>query len=202
MYWSTTWAGIWFFAQFIGRTALAFYCKNIDPAAKNIGTDLFDFAAPEIARFVSGRKNFKTAAKIVGRQPLRKLLTGSRKGTASRTIPTEFAKQISQSRRNIFYKHFSLIIPSNFRYQPFGAVSGNLGGKVPVVDDDLTSHEQEIYSITSPDENCIEFDFQKDRNYYAVLRQTYLALKMKFVKGCDYETYITKDLKKGAQIRD
>ncbi len=38
------------------------------------------------------------------------------------------------------YKHFSLIMLSNFRYQPFVAVSGNLGGKVPVVDD-----EQEIF---------------------------------------------------------
>ena len=45
---------------------------------------------------------------------------------------------------------------SNFRYQPFVAVSGNLGGKVPVVDDVLSSHEQEIYPTTSLDENCIE----------------------------------------------
>ena len=86
---------------------------------------------------------------------------------------------------------------SNFRYQPFVAVSGNLGGKVPVVDDFfLSSHEQEIYPTTSLDENCIEFEFQTDRNHYVDLRQTYLALKLKHVRGRGYETYNTKEVKK------
>ena len=61
---------------------------------------------------------------------------------------------------------------SNFRYQPFLAVSGNLGGKDPVVDDVLSSNEQEIYPTTSLDDYCIEFEFQTDRNYYVDLRQT------------------------------
>ena len=87
---------------------------------------------------------------------------------------------------------------SSFRYQPFVAVSGNLEGKVPVADDVLSSHEQEIYPTTSLDENCIEFEFQTDRNYYVDLRQTYLALKLKLVKGPVYETYNTKEVKKGA----
>ena len=73
---------------------------------------------------------------------------------------------------------------SNFRYQPFVAVSGNLGGKVLVGDDILSPHEQEIYPTTSLDENCIEFEIQTDRNYYVDLRQTCLALKLKLVKGC------------------
>ena len=94
------------------------------------------------------------------------------------------------------YKHFSLIMSSNFRYQPFVAVSGNLGGKVPVVDDVLSSHEQDIYHTTSLDENCIEFEFQTDRNYYVDLRQTYLALKLKLVRGRGYETYNTNEVKK------
>ena len=85
---------------------------------------------------------------------------------------------------------------SNFRYQPFVAVSGNHGGKVPVVDDVLSSREQEIHPTTSLDENCIEFEFQTDRNYYVDLRQTYLALKLKLVKGPGYETYNTKEVKK------
>ena len=85
---------------------------------------------------------------------------------------------------------------SNFRYQLLVAVSGNLGGKAPVVDDVLSSHEQEIYPTTSLDENCIEFEFQTDRNYYVDLRQTYLALKLKFVKGRGYETYNTNEVKK------
>ena len=80
------------------------------------------------------------------------------------------------------------------------AVSGNLGGKVPVVDDVLSPHEQEIYPNTSLDENCIEFEFQTVRNYYVDLRQTYLALKLKIVRGRGYETQYQRS-KKGAQRR-
>ena len=85
---------------------------------------------------------------------------------------------------------------NKFRYQPFVAVSGNLGGKVSIVDDVLSSHEQEIYPTTSLDENCIEFEFQTDRNYYVDLRQSFLALKLKFVKGRGYDTYESKEKKK------
>ena len=76
------------------------------------------------------------------------------------------------------------------------AVSENLGVKVPIVDNVLSSHEQEIYPTTLLDENCIEFDFQTDRNYYVDLRQSYLALKLKFVKGRGYDTYEKKEKKK------
>ena len=76
------------------------------------------------------------------------------------------------------------------------AVSGNLGGKVPIVDDVLSSHEQENYPTTSLDENCIEFEFQTDRNYYVDLRQSFLALKLKFVKGRGYDIYESKERKK------
>ena len=79
------------------------------------------------------------------------------------------------------------------------AVSGNLGVKVPIVDDVLSSHEQEIYPSTSLDENCIEFEFQRDRNYYVDLRQSFLPLKLKFVKGRGYDTYESKKKEKGAQ---
>ena len=184
-------------AQVIGRTAIPFLRKYIVPAAKRVGADLLKFAVPEIAEVVSGRKNFRTAAKSVGRETLRKQLgEGSRrKRSASRVIPTKSARQITRSRRD-FYKYFSLIMSSNFRYQPFVAVSGNLGRKVPVVDGVLSSHEQEIYPTTSVDENCIEFEFQTDRNYYFDLRQTYLVLKLKLVRGRGYETYNNKEVKK------
>ena len=76
---------------------------------------------------------------------------------------------------------------SNFRYQPFVVVAGNVGGKVPVVDDVLSSHEQEIYPTTSLDEKY-RVEFRMDRNYYVDLRQTYLASKLKLVKGRGYET--------------
>ena len=85
---------------------------------------------------------------------------------------------------------------NNFRYQSFVAVSGNLGGKVPIVDDVLSSHELEIYPTTSLDENCIEFEFQTDWSYYVDLRQSFLALKLKLVKGRGYNTYESKEEKK------
>ena len=90
-------------AQVIGRTAIPFLRKYIVRAAKRVGDGLLEFAVPEIVEIVSGRKNFKTAAKSVGRQTLRKQLgSGSRKGSASRVIPTKSAKLISRSRRDIF----------------------------------------------------------------------------------------------------
>ena len=84
----------------------------------------------------------------------------------------------------------------DFRYQPFVAVSGNPGAKVPLVDDVMSSHEQESYPTTSLRENSIEFEFQTDRNVYVGLRQTYLALKIKLVKGCGFDIYKTTEKKK------
>ena len=77
---------------------------------------------------------------------------------------------------------------NNFRYQPTVAVSGIPGVKVPVVDDDWSSHEQEIYPTTSPDENSIDFGSQTDQNVYVDLRQTYIALKIKLVKRRGFDT--------------
>ena len=119
-------------AKVIGRTAIPFLRIYIVPAAKRVGADLLEFIVPEIAEVVSGRKIFKTAAKSVGRQTLRKQLGevegsrravgsasgrelaygrqgtvggsegGSRKRTASRVFLTNSTKQISRSRRNFF----------------------------------------------------------------------------------------------------
>ena len=56
----------------IGRTAFPFLRKYIVAAAKREGADLLEFAAPETAEVVSCRNDKKTAAKILGRQTLRK----------------------------------------------------------------------------------------------------------------------------------
>ena len=55
-------------AQVFGRTSIPFLRKYIVPAAERVGADLLDFAVPEIAEVVSGRKIIKTAAKSGGRQ--------------------------------------------------------------------------------------------------------------------------------------
>ena len=90
-------------AQVIGTTAIPFLRKYIVQAAKCVGADLLEFAVPETAELDSGRKNFKTAAKNVGKQTLKKQVgEGSTKKTASRIIPTKSTKQSSRSRRGIF----------------------------------------------------------------------------------------------------
>ena len=99
-------------AQVIGRSAIPFLRKYIVPAAKRVGADLLEFTVPEIAEVVSGRKNFKAAAKSVGKQTLKKQLgegqgshrrTGNRGGgKQKRIIPTKSTKQSSRSRRDIF----------------------------------------------------------------------------------------------------
>ena len=67
-------------AQVNGRAAILFLHKYIILAAKRVGADLVEIAVPEIEEDVSGRKNFKTIAKSVGQQTLRKrLCSGSRK---------------------------------------------------------------------------------------------------------------------------
>ena len=98
--------------------------------------------------------------------------------------------------RDTFLQIFLINHVEYFSILTFVAVSGNLEWKVPVVDEVLSSHKQEIYPTTSLDKNCIEFEFQTDRNYYVDLRQRYLALKLKLVRGRGYETYNTKKVKK------
>ena len=94
-------------AQVIGRTAIPFLRKYVVPAAKRVGADLLEFAVPENAEVVSGRKNFKTAAKSVGRQTLKKQLgEGShrqiRGHKQKKIIPTKSTKHSNRSRRDIF----------------------------------------------------------------------------------------------------
>ena len=50
-------------AQVIGRTAIPFLTKYIVPAAKRVGADLLEFAVPELADVVSGKKISKLLPK-------------------------------------------------------------------------------------------------------------------------------------------
>ena len=98
-------------AQVIGRTAIPFFRKYIVLAAKRIGAEMLEFAAQQIAEVISGRKSFKSAAKSLGKQTLKKQLgEGSRRqmgGSKQRKIiPTKSTKQSSRSRRDIFTNIF------------------------------------------------------------------------------------------------
>ena len=88
-------------AQVIGGIAIPFLRKYIVPAAKRMGADLLEFALPEVGHVISGKKNFITAAKSVGRQTLRKQLGGGKQTTS---IPVKKLKRSSWSHRDTFTK--------------------------------------------------------------------------------------------------
>ena len=88
------------FPQVIGRMAIPFLRKNVVSAAECVGSYLLELAVPEVANEVSGKKNFKSAAKSEGRQTLRKQLGGGGKQKGS--LPPKSLKQNSGSRRDIF----------------------------------------------------------------------------------------------------
>ena len=136
-------------AQVIGRTAFPLSRNYFVPIAKRVGADLLDFTAPEIAGVFIGRQNFKSAAKSVEETNSEKTVEFLKK---ERNCEQSHSNKICKTNQSVakrrFFKLFSLIMTSNFLYQPFAAVSGNLGGKVPVVDDVLSSHQQGIYPTT------------------------------------------------------
>ena len=95
-------------AQTLGRTAIPaihFINKYIVPAAKRIGADLFEIAAPEIGEVVSGRKKLKSFAKDVGTKTARKQLGGGKnkyKRRTGRTISQKSRSKNSRSRKDNF----------------------------------------------------------------------------------------------------
>ena len=189
--------GLGALAQVIGKTAIHFLRKIFVPAAKRVGADLEEFAAPEIAEVLIGVKNSERAAKSVGKQTSSKHLdSGSKKRLQAESFQ-ESLQNRPVGREETILQTFLKIIPSNFRYQPFVAVYGCNRRKVAVFDDLMSSREHQNYPTTSLNENCIEFQFQSDRNHYVDLRPTYLVLELKFVKGRDYETYKSKEVKNG-----
>ena len=61
-------------ASVIVGTIFQLLYKNIVPAAKRVGVELFENAESEIANVLGGSKKFQTSAKSLGTQTLRKQL--------------------------------------------------------------------------------------------------------------------------------
>ena len=89
-------------AKVFERTAFPFLLKYVVPTAERIGADMLEFATPEIGEVIGGRESFKTAAKSVGKQTLKKRLSSGSKQRI--IIPTLSTKQSSVSGRDIFTK--------------------------------------------------------------------------------------------------
>ena len=159
-----------------------------------MSADFMNIAVPEITDVVSARKKFNSATKSVGRQTLKKnscVGVVNRRNSFQQDLPNKAVGQVET-----FSQLFLVIQVKQFAVPTFCGVYGDLGGKIPVVDNVLPSHGQKIYPTTSLDETCIEFEFKTDRNDYVDLRQSYFSLKLKFVKSRGYETYKNKETKK------
>ena len=87
-------------AQTIGRTAIPFIRRYIVPAAKRIGSDLLEAAAPEIGDVITGRKHYKQFAKDVGKKTIRKQVGGGRRRISKKTV----TRSSRRRRRDIFSK--------------------------------------------------------------------------------------------------
>ena len=55
-------------AQTIGRTAIPFLRRNVVPAAKRVGADLIELAAPEIGNVLAGRKSSNLQPQMLERK--------------------------------------------------------------------------------------------------------------------------------------
>ena len=73
--------------------------RYVVPAAKSVGADLIELAAPEIGSLLAGRKKFKSAATDFGKKTLRKQLGGG-KPRKRRQAARKRSPKISQLRRN------------------------------------------------------------------------------------------------------
>ena len=180
--------GLGVLAQVIQKTAIPFLRKYVVLAAERVDADLFELAVPEIADVLSGRKSFQTPAESTGRQTLKKQLTsGSKKrkppiaGSQQRKVAVELSRQAESFQQNMQFKPvgrnetirstFFIDHVEEFLVPTFCGSFWNLGGEVPVVNDILTSNKKNYPSILL-DENCIDFEFETNRNFCVDLRQT------------------------------
>ena len=58
--------------KLLGEQQFPFFVNMLCQVAKRLGAHMLEFAAPDIGEVVSNRKPFKSAAKSVGKQTLKK----------------------------------------------------------------------------------------------------------------------------------
>ena len=140
---------------------------------------MLEFAVPEIGQVISLRKSFKLDAKSVGKQFLRNswLAVVNRRTSFQQNLINKPVGREETFLQTILVDR----VKQQFSAPTFcGSVWKSWRQRhlqVPIVDDVLSSHEQEIYPTTSLDGNCIEFEFQKDWNYYVDLRQSFFGIE-------------------------
>ena len=182
-------------AQITGRTTIPFLCKHYVPAAKSVGADLLEFAAPENAEVVSGRKTFGVA-ESAGIQTLRKQLGyGSREKSASRVIPKKSEEQTNRSPIDIITNIFEYSCRTIFGTNLLWRFLEFFGEKFQLLTMSCRPTNIKL-SNWSTRWKSHRFSILTDRNYQVDLRQKYLFSKLKLVKGRGYETYNTEEVEK------
>ena len=76
--------------------------RGFGALARRVGADLLEYAVPEMAEVIRGKKNLKSAETSVGKKTLRKQLGGGSKKRMRRFIPTKSTNINSRSCRDIF----------------------------------------------------------------------------------------------------
>ena len=78
---------------------------------------------------------------------------------------------------------------NHFWYGDFTNSSLEIFDKVPVLEIIMSSYTQEVFPSTFLDESSFEFEFEKDRNLYLVVRDTHLSLKLQLFKGRLFDAF-------------
>ena len=125
--------------------------------AKHVAANFSEFAAPENVEVVSGRKIESSSKKCVEANSRQRVGFWYQQKNCKLNHPSKICKGNLSATEGRFYKYFSLIESDKSRNQPVVVTSGNLRGKVPVVDYVFWSQEQPIYSTSSFFENCVKF---------------------------------------------
>ena len=158
--------GIRWVLRVFGWTAIPFLRKYMVPAAKRLGADLLEFAAPKTKEGFTGIKKIKTAAKNVGHQKrweISLVVVAGKRLQAESFQQNLLNKPVRRKEMFLRTKFFRFV--KSVPYQPSVAVFGSLGGKVPSVDNFLSFHEQQLYPPTSIFESCRNFEVRMDRNW-------------------------------------
>ena len=177
-------------------TSIPFFRKYKVPAGKRVSADLLEFAASAIAQVVNGRKKVKIPQRVwEDKLQEKSWVVEARKRLQVESFQQNLQKMLV-GREEILSQTFVIIHVEQISLPSFWRSFWKFCRFSPSSWQSVVVQEPKIYPTTSLDENCIEFESQRDRNCYFNLRQTYLVLKLKFVKGHGYETYKTKKLKK------
>ena len=188
-YWSTMWTGyLVHLHKYLGEM-LFHFCVNISFQLQNAPLPIcWNLHRQRMQRLLAVEKNSKELQRV-----WKDRLWGNDWAVVTvKRLQARFFQPDLQSRpvscketilQNVLINHVEQFSVTIFR-SSFGKIGRESLSSWPCLFVPATG----IHLTTSLDESCKRFEFQTDPNYSVDLRQTYLALKLKFVKGRGNET--------------